>query len=148
MSGTLEEVSHALGSQGIHMLCQIKDGSCHSRAILFKVLADTVGLECKLIVVSFLFLLQNVSLLSVIVKKIKNLFHLLCLSKSYSVEFSSFHLMHNHSGVSFLLLPNSYFFFQFPPFYLLTNIRVSQEEEHWSVQIHLSTSMSQSFWIL
>lgn len=74
MSGTLEEVSHALGSQGIHMLCQIKDGSCHSRAILFKVLADTVGLECKLIVVSFLFLLQNVSLLSVIVKKIKNLF--------------------------------------------------------------------------
>ncbi|CAN4105596.1 unnamed protein product [Withania somnifera] len=50
VSGTLEEVSHALGSQGIHMLCQIKDGSCHSRAILFKVLADTVGLECKLIV--------------------------------------------------------------------------------------------------
>ncbi|XP_055802824.1 uncharacterized protein LOC129872014 isoform X3 [Solanum dulcamara] len=32
------------------MLCQIKDGSCHSRAILFKVLADTVGVECKLIV--------------------------------------------------------------------------------------------------
>ncbi|KAL3345196.1 hypothetical protein AABB24_024238 [Solanum stoloniferum] len=50
VSGTLEEVSHALGSQGIHMLCQIKDGSCHFRAILFKVLADTVGLECKLIV--------------------------------------------------------------------------------------------------
>ncbi|MCD7446189.1 hypothetical protein HAX54_045246 [Datura stramonium] len=50
VSGTLEEVSHALGSQGIHMLCQMKDGSCHSRAILFKVLADTVGLECKLIV--------------------------------------------------------------------------------------------------
>ncbi|CAN4084214.1 unnamed protein product [Withania somnifera] len=50
VSGTLEEVSHALGSQGIHMLCQIKDGSLHSRAILFKVLADTVGLECKLIV--------------------------------------------------------------------------------------------------
>ncbi|KAJ8549479.1 hypothetical protein K7X08_033186 [Anisodus acutangulus] len=50
VSGTLEEVSHALGSQGIHMICQMKDGSCHSRAILFKVLADTVGLECKLIV--------------------------------------------------------------------------------------------------
>lgn len=50
VSGTLEEVSHALGSQGIHMLCQIKDGSCHARAILFKVLADTVGLECKLLV--------------------------------------------------------------------------------------------------
>lgn len=36
------------------MLGQIKHGSCRPRAILFKVLADTVGLESRLVVVSFL----------------------------------------------------------------------------------------------
>lgn len=51
MRGALEEVSHALDNQGIHMLGHVKHGSCHSRAILFKVLADTVGLECMLMVV-------------------------------------------------------------------------------------------------
>lgn len=51
VKGALEEVSHALDSQGIHMLGHIKHGSCHSRAILFKVLADTVGLESMLMVV-------------------------------------------------------------------------------------------------
>ncbi|XP_073147149.1 probable serine/threonine-protein kinase SIS8 [Henckelia pumila] len=50
VEGALEEASHSLGNQGIHMLGQIKHGSCHSRAILFKVLADTVGLECRLMV--------------------------------------------------------------------------------------------------
>ena len=49
--GALEAVSHALDSQGIHMLGHVKHGSCHSKAILFKVLADTVGLECMLMVV-------------------------------------------------------------------------------------------------
>ncbi|KAH6793011.1 Mitogen activated protein kinase kinase like protein [Perilla frutescens var. hirtella] len=48
--GALEEVSYALDNQGIHMLGHVKHGSCHSRAILFKVLADTVGLECMLLV--------------------------------------------------------------------------------------------------
>lgn len=51
MRGALEEVSHALDNQGIHMLGHVKHGSCHSKAILFKVLADTVGLECMLMVV-------------------------------------------------------------------------------------------------
>ncbi|CAN4103230.1 unnamed protein product [Withania somnifera] len=36
--------------RGIQMLGQIKHGSCRSRAILFKVLADTVGLESRLVV--------------------------------------------------------------------------------------------------
>lgn len=49
--GALEEVSHALDNQGIHMLGHVKYGSCHSKAILFKVLADTVGLECMLMMV-------------------------------------------------------------------------------------------------
>ncbi|KZV57537.1 hypothetical protein F511_02997 [Dorcoceras hygrometricum] len=46
----LEEASHSLENQGIHMLGQIKHGSCHARAILFKVLADDIGLECRLMV--------------------------------------------------------------------------------------------------
>lgn len=50
VEGALEEASHSLENQGIHMLGQIKHGSCHSRAILFKVLADTIGLECRLMV--------------------------------------------------------------------------------------------------
>ncbi|CAA0817768.1 Mitogen activated protein kinase kinase kinase-related [Striga hermonthica] len=50
VKGALEEVSHALDNQGIHLVGHIKHGSCHSRAILFKVLADTVGLESMLMV--------------------------------------------------------------------------------------------------
>jgi len=37
---------------GIQLLGQIKHGSCRPRAILFKVLADTVGLQSRLVVVS------------------------------------------------------------------------------------------------
>ncbi|CAJ2645773.1 unnamed protein product [Trifolium pratense] len=44
----LEESSHMFESHGIQMLGQIRHGSCRPRAILFKVLADTVGLESKL----------------------------------------------------------------------------------------------------
>ncbi|KAK4399234.1 putative serine/threonine-protein kinase SIS8 [Sesamum angolense] len=50
VNGALEEVSHALDNQGIHMLGQIRHSSCHARAILFKVLADAVGLESTLMV--------------------------------------------------------------------------------------------------
>ncbi|CAA0823663.1 Mitogen activated protein kinase kinase kinase-related [Striga hermonthica] len=50
VKGALEEVSHALDNQGIHLLGHIKCSSCHSRAILFKVLADTVGLDSMLVV--------------------------------------------------------------------------------------------------
>ncbi|XP_059285354.1 serine/threonine-protein kinase EDR1 isoform X1 [Lycium ferocissimum] len=46
----LEESSHISDIRGIQMLGQIKHGSCRSRAILFKVLADTVGLESRLVV--------------------------------------------------------------------------------------------------
>ncbi|XP_057450867.1 serine/threonine-protein kinase EDR1-like isoform X2 [Lotus japonicus] len=44
----LEECSHVFENRGVQMLGQIKHGSCRPRAILFKVLADTVGLESKL----------------------------------------------------------------------------------------------------
>uniref|UniRef100_A0A251UPN8 EDR1/CTR1/ARMC3-like peptidase-like domain-containing protein n=1 Tax=Helianthus annuus TaxID=4232 RepID=A0A251UPN8_HELAN len=37
-------------NQGIQMLGQIKHGFCHPRAILFKVPADTVGIDCRLMV--------------------------------------------------------------------------------------------------
>lgn len=50
----LEESSHMFENRVVQMLGQIKHGSCRSRAILFKVLADTVGLESRLMVVSFL----------------------------------------------------------------------------------------------
>lgn len=40
-------------NRGLQLLGQIKHGSCRPRAILFKVLADTVGLESRLMVVSF-----------------------------------------------------------------------------------------------
>lgn len=46
----LEESSHISEIRGIQMLGQIKHGSCRSRAILFKVLADTVGVESQLVV--------------------------------------------------------------------------------------------------
>ncbi|KAL2524676.1 Mitogen activated protein kinase kinase kinase-related [Abeliophyllum distichum] len=41
---------HVSGNRGVQMLGQIKHGSCRPRAILFKVLADTVGLACRLTV--------------------------------------------------------------------------------------------------
>ncbi|GAB2274721.1 hypothetical protein Dimus_009493 [Dionaea muscipula] len=46
----LEEPSQASVSRGVQLLGQIKHGSCRPRAILFKVLADTVGLESRLMV--------------------------------------------------------------------------------------------------
>ncbi|KAG6661727.1 serine/threonine-protein kinase EDR1 isoform X3 [Carya illinoinensis] len=46
----LEETSHVFENRGIQMLGQTKQGSCRPRAILFKVLADTVGLESRLMV--------------------------------------------------------------------------------------------------
>ncbi|XP_059449968.1 probable serine/threonine-protein kinase SIS8 isoform X2 [Corylus avellana] len=46
----LEETSHMFENQGVQMLGQIRHGSCRPRAILFKVLADTVGLESRLMV--------------------------------------------------------------------------------------------------
>lgn len=49
--GAWEEV-YNVHNQGIQMLGQIKHGFCHPRAILFKVLADTIGIDCRLMVVS------------------------------------------------------------------------------------------------
>ncbi|KAJ4976744.1 hypothetical protein NE237_001850 [Protea cynaroides] len=46
----LEEMSHVSDNRGVQLLGQIRHGSCRPRAILFKVLADTVGLECRLMV--------------------------------------------------------------------------------------------------
>ncbi|XVF58590.1 hypothetical protein PTKIN_Ptkin07bG0078400 [Pterospermum kingtungense] len=46
----LEETSHMFETRSAQMLGQIKHGSCRPRAILFKVLADTVGLESRLMV--------------------------------------------------------------------------------------------------
>ncbi|RDY12432.1 Serine/threonine-protein kinase EDR1, partial [Mucuna pruriens] len=46
----LDETSHMFENRGVQMLGQIKHGSCRLRAILFKVLADTVGLESRLMV--------------------------------------------------------------------------------------------------
>ncbi|KAL2331625.1 hypothetical protein Fmac_019206 [Flemingia macrophylla] len=46
----LDETSHIFENRGVQMLGQIKHGSCRPRAILFKVLADTVGLESRLMV--------------------------------------------------------------------------------------------------
>ncbi|KAL2476672.1 Mitogen activated protein kinase kinase kinase-related [Abeliophyllum distichum] len=46
----LEDTSHISENQGVQMLGQIKHGSCRPRAILFKVLADAVGLENTLVV--------------------------------------------------------------------------------------------------
>ncbi|GAU15587.1 hypothetical protein TSUD_108460 [Trifolium subterraneum] len=45
-----DENSHIFENRGVQMLGQIKHGSCRPRAILFKVLADTVGLESTLMV--------------------------------------------------------------------------------------------------
>ncbi|KAF5179830.1 Mitogen-activated protein kinase kinase kinase [Thalictrum thalictroides] len=46
----VEESSHVLENRGFQLLGQIRQGSCRPRAILFKVLADTVGLESRLMV--------------------------------------------------------------------------------------------------
>ncbi|KAF6173995.1 hypothetical protein GIB67_039946 [Kingdonia uniflora] len=46
----LDENSNASENRGAQLLGQIKHGSCRSRGILFKVLADTVGLESRLVV--------------------------------------------------------------------------------------------------
>ncbi|PKI62891.1 hypothetical protein CRG98_016728 [Punica granatum] len=45
-----EETFHMFENRVVQMLGQIKHGSCRPRAILFKVLADTVGLESRLMV--------------------------------------------------------------------------------------------------
>lgn len=44
-----EELSHFLENRGVRLLGQIRHGSCRSRAILFKVLADSVGIDSKLL---------------------------------------------------------------------------------------------------
>ncbi|KAK8673657.1 hypothetical protein V6N13_111976 [Hibiscus sabdariffa] len=46
----IEENSHMFENRSVQLLGQIKHGSCRPRAILFKVLADTVGLESRLMV--------------------------------------------------------------------------------------------------
>ncbi|KAJ8499223.1 hypothetical protein OPV22_009775 [Ensete ventricosum] len=46
----VEDASHWMENKGIQLLGQIKHGSCRPRAILFKVLADSVGLDSKLVV--------------------------------------------------------------------------------------------------
>ncbi|XP_055800737.1 serine/threonine-protein kinase EDR1-like isoform X2 [Solanum dulcamara] len=46
----LEEASQVSDNQGVQMLGQIKHSSSRPRAILFKLLADTVGLESRLVV--------------------------------------------------------------------------------------------------
>lgn len=48
---TLEDASHVSGGRGVQLLGHIKNGSCRPRAILFKVLADTVGFESRLVAV-------------------------------------------------------------------------------------------------
>ncbi|XP_057796212.1 serine/threonine-protein kinase EDR1-like isoform X1 [Salvia miltiorrhiza] len=45
-----EESSHLSESRGVQLLGQIRHASCRPRAILFKVLADAVGLEMRLVV--------------------------------------------------------------------------------------------------
>ncbi|KAF3333308.1 serine/threonine-protein kinase EDR1-like protein [Carex littledalei] len=45
---TADEISQLIENRGIQLLGQIRHGTCRPRAILFKVLADAVGLECKL----------------------------------------------------------------------------------------------------
>ncbi|KAF9619162.1 hypothetical protein IFM89_005176 [Coptis chinensis] len=46
----MDESSHMFENRGGQLLGQIRHGSCRPRAILFKVLADTVGLESRLMV--------------------------------------------------------------------------------------------------
>lgn len=51
-SRTTSKTRKSLGSHGFPLLGQISNGSCHARAILFKVLADAVNLKSKLVKVS------------------------------------------------------------------------------------------------
>ncbi|KAF3444013.1 hypothetical protein FNV43_RR13703 [Rhamnella rubrinervis] len=46
----LEETSNIFENRGLQLLGQIRHGSCRPRSILFKVLADAVGLESRLMV--------------------------------------------------------------------------------------------------
>lgn len=46
----VEDISHLMDNKCVQLLGQIRHGSCRPRAILFKVLADSVGLESKLMV--------------------------------------------------------------------------------------------------
>ncbi|XXG67452.1 hypothetical protein AAC387_Pa06g0801 [Persea americana] len=46
----LEEIGHISETRGVQLLGQIRHGSCRPKAILFKVLADAVGLQSKLMV--------------------------------------------------------------------------------------------------
>ncbi|XP_068664747.1 probable serine/threonine-protein kinase SIS8 isoform X2 [Aristolochia californica] len=46
----LEDISHLSDSRSVQLLGQIRHASCRPRAILFKVLADTIGFESKLLV--------------------------------------------------------------------------------------------------
>ncbi|XP_073150820.1 serine/threonine-protein kinase EDR1-like isoform X2 [Henckelia pumila] len=46
----VEDASYLSENRGVQMLGHIKHGSCRPRAILFKVLADAVGLESRLVV--------------------------------------------------------------------------------------------------
>ncbi|KAI7724461.1 hypothetical protein M8C21_005682 [Ambrosia artemisiifolia] len=50
IKATLDDASHVPGGRGVQLLGHIKNGSCRPRAILFKVLADTVGFESRLVV--------------------------------------------------------------------------------------------------
>ncbi|KAL6629406.1 hypothetical protein ACP70R_029171 [Stipagrostis hirtigluma subsp. patula] len=45
-----EELSHFIENRGVQLLGQIRHGSCRPRALLFKLLADSVGIDCKLLV--------------------------------------------------------------------------------------------------
>ncbi|KAM0041520.1 hypothetical protein Hdeb2414_s0011g00367281 [Helianthus debilis subsp. tardiflorus] len=51
VKGAWEEI-YKMHNEGIQMLGQIKHGFCHPLAILFKVPADMVGIDCMLMVVS------------------------------------------------------------------------------------------------
>ena len=60
----VEDAPHWTDNKGIQLLGQIKHGSCRPRAILFKVLADSVGLDSKLVVVIY-HLLFNSMIISI-----------------------------------------------------------------------------------
>ncbi|MFS7967678.1 hypothetical protein Hanom_Chr09g00788561 [Helianthus anomalus] len=51
VKGAWEEI-YKMHNEGIQMLGQIKHGFCHPLAILFKVPADMVGIDCMLMVES------------------------------------------------------------------------------------------------
>ncbi|KAF9590920.1 hypothetical protein IFM89_000465 [Coptis chinensis] len=58
----MDESSHMFENRGGQLLGQIRHGSCRPRAILFKVLADTMGLESRLMVVRVLLCSLSLSL--------------------------------------------------------------------------------------